>query len=97
MGDNPYILLFGLFFALFLGAKSWRHRKLRRAARDLPTRMRRLLGDAPEFVPPENPPQELESYAILHRRTTVTMHIVWAVAFCWLAFAAFLVLRKFFL
>lgn len=97
MGDNPYILLFGLFFALFLGAKGWRQRKLKRATRNLPTRLRRVLGEAPDFDPPETIPEGLEDFADLHRRTAVTMRLVWVVAFCWLAFAIFLVLRKQFL
>ena len=94
MGNNPYILLFGLGFALFIGGKSWRRRKLKRAVRDLPTRMQRALGDEPNYDPPEDLPDGLESYAALHRRSELVMYGVWAVAFLWLAYALVLVVRK---
>ena len=36
MMNDPRVLLIGVFVALFLGAKSWRRKKIKRAARDLP-------------------------------------------------------------
>ncbi|MDA7425046.1 hypothetical protein [Thalassococcus lentus] len=94
MQNNPYLLLFGLFFALYLGGQSWQRRRVKRAARDLPTRMQRLLGPEPEFAPPEDVPEALQDYANLHRRAGRIKLCVWGLAFVWLAYAAFLVLRK---
>ena len=93
MRNNPYVLLFGLFFALFLGARGWRRRVLKRAVRDLPTRLRRMVGEEPGYEPPEDLPEGLEGYAHLHRRSARIMHIVWAVAFAWLAYVIYLLLE----
>ena len=93
MRNDPRVLLIGIFFALFLGAKSWRRKKIKRAARDLPTRLRRQLGDEPEFAPPEPAPEGLEAYVALHRRSARVMYFVWGLAVLWLAYVAFLLLR----
>ena len=93
MRDNPYMLLFGLSIMLWLGAQNWRRRKVKRAARDLPTRMQRLLGPEPMFEPPSDTPEGLGDYAALHTRTA---RIEWAVrglALLWLAYVLFLVLK----
>lgn len=93
MRNNPYVLLFGLFFALFLGARGWRRRKLKRAVRDLPTRLARMVGDEPDYLPPDELPEGMETYAALHRRSARIMHAVWALAFCWLAYVIYLLLE----
>lgn len=99
MQNNPYILLLGIFFAIWLGAKSWRRNRLRRAARDLPTACRRLLGPEPDFLPPtpDSAPPEMASYLRLYRRTGQIQLGLWALAGLWLVFVIFLVLRKQFL
>ncbi len=93
MMRDPRVLLLGVFFALFLGAKSWRRKKIKRAARDLPTRLRRQLGDEPDYLPPQPVPEGMESYVALHRRSARVMYFVWGLAFLWLAYVAFLLLR----
>ena len=99
MQNNPYILLLGIFFAIWLGAKSWRRNRLRRAVRDLPTSSRRLLGPEPDYLPPsqDSAPPELAGYLRLHRRSGQIQKGLWGLAGLWLAFVIFLVLRKQFL
>lgn len=96
MRDNPHFLLFGLFFAIWLGAQSWRRRRLKRAARDLPTRLRRMLGPEPDYCPPpgDHLPAEMQDFARLHRRTARVQRALWGAAGLWLLFVIFLLLRK---
>ncbi|SLN30326.1 hypothetical protein PSA7680_01447 [Pseudoruegeria aquimaris] len=96
MQNNPYILLLGLAAALWLGAQSWRRRKLRRAMQALPTRLQRQLGPEPEYAPPATAPHspELEAFARLHRRTAQIQTGLRGLAAIWLLFVIFLVLRK---
>lgn len=95
MQSSPVYSLLALTFMLVIGASHWRRSKLRRAVRDLPTMMQRQLGPEPEFVPPgpENLPDNLRSFAALHKRTRRIMHIIWSAGFAWLAFVLFLLLR----
>ena len=96
MQNNPYILLFGLFFAIWLGAKSWRGNRLRRAVRDLPTASRRMIGPEPLYLPPDTTEAapELAAYQQLHRRTGQIQKGLFALAGLWLAFVIYLVLRE---
>ena len=97
MRGNPLFVLLGVSVLLWLGAQNWRRRRLKRAARDLPTRMQRLLGDEPQFTPPAEPPDGLGDYVALHARTRKVEWAVRGVALLWLAYVLFLVLRKQFL
>ncbi|SPF79596.1 hypothetical protein [Pseudoprimorskyibacter insulae] len=99
MQNNPYILLFGVYIALWLGAKTWRQNKLKRAVRDLPTAMRRLLGPEPDFTPPPSDrlPDGLADFARLYRRTELIRRSIRWIAGLWLLYSIFLVLRKQFL
>ena len=75
---------------LVMGAANWRRRRLRRATRDLPTRLFRQLGPEPEFLPPEEVPEGLQSYAALHKRSLRIQHGVWLLALIWLVYVAYL-------
>jgi threonine/homoserine/homoserine lactone efflux protein len=99
MQNDPYLILFGVFVALWLGAKSWRHKRLKRAVRDLPTAMRRLLGPEPDFTPPpaDRLPEGLAEFARLYRRTNLIRRGIRWIAGLWLIYAVLLVLRKQFL
>lgn len=90
--ESPALLLLAPAIVLWLGAQSWRRRRLKRAARDLPTRQRRLLGPEPEFLPPEDAPAspELSGFARLHRRTARVQYGIGALACLWLLFALWL-------
>ena len=77
---------------LVMGASNWRRRRLRRATRDLPTRLYRLLGPEPDFDPPETLPEGLDDYAALHRRSLRVQHVVWGLACLWLVYVAYLAL-----
>lgn len=77
---------------LVMGASNWRRRRLKRAARDLPTRLFRLLGPEPELDPPDTPSEGLEEYAALHKRSLRIQHGVWGLALLWLAYVAYLAL-----
>ncbi|MCT8159236.1 hypothetical protein [Pseudoruegeria sp. SHC-113] len=96
MQQNPYMLLFGLAAAIWLGAQTWRRRKLKRAVRDLPTLLQRQLGPEPDYLPPEHIAQtpELAAYARLHQRTARVQRALWGLAGLWLLFVIFLVLRE---
>lgn len=92
---SPAMVLFAPSFALWLGARSWRRRRLKRAARDLPTKMRRLLGPEPDFLPPEGDgaSPEMTDFAKLHRKTRRVTTVFGLLACVWLLFAAFLALQ----
>ncbi|WP_439522571.1 hypothetical protein [Marivita sp.] len=93
MRNNPVLLLLGVSALLWLGAQNWRRRKLKRAVRDLPTRMQRLLGPEPAFEPPTDPPDELSGFASLHDRTRRAEWVVRGAAILWLAYIVFLLLK----
>lgn len=95
MGGSPIFVLLMLSGALIMGGSSWRRRRIRKAVRDLPTPMMRLLGDEPLFEPPatDDLPEGLRAYADQHRRLARIEKIIWALAFCWLAYVLVLVLR----
>lgn len=97
MGNNPVVLLFGLSALMWLGAQNWRRRKLKRAVRDLPTLMQRMLGPEPAFDPPSDPPDALQRFAVLHDRTRRIEWVIRGVAVLWLAYVVFLLLRGTFL
>ena len=65
---------------LLAGARSWQQRHIRRARRDLPTRLQRLLGPDPDFAPPEDAPDDLLTYAALHRRAGRVVRLCWMLA-----------------
>lgn len=92
---SPAMILFAPSVAIWLGAQSWRRKQLKRAARDLPTRVRRLLGPEPEFLPPETAEtsSEMAEYVRLHRRTRRIMNLFGLLACLWLLFAAWLVFK----
>lgn len=75
---------------LVMGSANWRRRRLRRATRDLPTRLFRQLGPEPEFLPPEELPEELQSYASLHKRSLRIQHGIWFLALVWTGWVALL-------
>lgn len=93
MGNNPVVLLFGLSALMWLGAQNWRRRKLKRAVRDLPTLMQRMLGPEPVFALPKDPPDGLQGFAVLHDRTRRVEWIVRGLAVLWLAYVVFLLLK----
>ncbi len=92
---SPEMAALALFALLVMGSAQWRRSRLRRALRDLPTRERRRLGPEPEFLPPadDSLPEGLQSYAALHRRTRRVQQLVWGVAFLWLAYILYSVLK----
>ncbi|CUH78503.1 hypothetical protein [Tropicibacter naphthalenivorans] len=90
MQDNPIVLLLGVFFALFLGGRGWRRRKLKRAVRDLPTRLQRMIGEEPGFEPPAEVPEGLQGYVALYGRSARVMYGIWALAFGWLGYVIYL-------
>ncbi|MBS0126431.1 hypothetical protein [Thetidibacter halocola] len=93
MQRNPHLILIGLSILLWLGAQNWRRRKLKRAVRDLPTRMQRLLGPEPSFDPPSEPPEALAPYATLHASTRRVEWVVRGLALLWLAYVLYLELK----
>jgi hypothetical protein len=93
MGNNPMALLFGLSALMWLGAQNWRRRRLKRAARDLPTLMQRMLGPEPAFDPPADPPEALQRFAHLHSRTRQVEWVIRGAALLWLAYVVFLLLK----
>ena len=93
MGNNPMALLFGLSALMWLGAQNWRRRRLKRAARDLPTLMQRMLGPEPAFEPPADPPEALQRFAHLHSRTRQVEWVIRGGALLWLAYVVFLLLK----
>ena len=93
MGNHPLVLLFGLSALMWLGAQNWRRRRLKRAARDLPTLMQRMLGPEPAFKPPADPPEALQRFAHLHSRTRQVEWVIRGGALLWLAYVVFLLLK----
>ncbi|SMX40738.1 hypothetical protein [Maliponia aquimaris] len=75
---------------LVMGAKSWRQRRIRRAVRDLPTRLQRQLGEGPTYLPPDEVTPDLEPYVAVHRRTGRIEKLFWGLAILWLAYVAYL-------
>ena len=69
---------------------AWRRSRLRRAVRDLPTPMQRLLGPEPMYEPPTGTlPEGLRAYAALYRRTARVQFVFWGLAALWLAYVAY--------
>ena len=93
MRDNPAFILLAVSALLWLGAQNWRRRKLKRASRDLPTRMQRLLGPEPAFEPPAELPEGLAGFASLHGRTRRVEWIVRSLALVWLAYVLSMLLK----
>lgn len=87
---RPEFTLLMVAAFLVMGAKTWRQRKIRRAVRDLPTMLQRQLGEAPDYMPPEDPPEGLEPFAALHRRTGRVEKVFWGLAILWLGYVAYL-------
>jgi len=83
MGPEWSLVMLAVFAVM--GVSQWRRRRLQRAARDLPTRMRRLLGEAPEYDLPDEVPEGLLGFAALQRRTERVQNVVWVLAILWLA------------
>ncbi|MBV6636220.1 MAG: hypothetical protein KI788_09975 [Mameliella sp.] len=75
---------------LVMGVSNWRRRRLKRAARDLPTRLFRQLGPEPEFDLPDSPPEGLEDFAALQKRSLRVQHWVWGLALLWLVYVIYL-------
>lgn len=91
---SPEMAAFALFGLLVMGSAQWRRSRIRRAVRDLPTRAQRLLGPDPLFVPPADAvPDELQDYAALHRRLRLVQLAVWGLAFLWLGYVLYSVLK----
>jgi hypothetical protein len=93
MRGNPVIMLLGLSALMWIGAQNWRRRRLKRAARDLPTLMQRMLGPEPAFDPPADPPEGLQRFAHLHSRTRQVEWVIRGAALLWLAYVVFLLLK----
>ncbi len=87
--------LITVFAMLIVLSTMWRRRRLRRAVRDLPTRMQRLLGPEPLFIPPPDDrlPDDLRAYAALHKRTRWVIYLCWTVAAAYAAMIVFSVLK----
>ena len=94
MRENPVFILLAISALLWIGAKSWRRKKIKRAARDLPTRTLRLLGPEPEFEPPEDAPEELAGFVALHSRTRRMEWVVRGLALLWLGYVLFLLMQR---
>lgn len=92
MQMTPELSLMMLAVVLIMGASNWRRRRLKRAARDLPTRLFRLLGPEPDYDPPEALPEGLEDFAALHKRSLRVQHWVWGLALIWLLYVTYLAL-----
>lgn len=92
---SPEMAAFALFAMLVMGSAQWRRSRLRRAIRDLPTRAQRQLGPEPLYQPPAAAelPEELRRYAALHRRTRRVQLVVWGLAFLWLGYTLYSVLK----
>jgi hypothetical protein len=75
---------------LVMGASNWRRRRLRRAARDLPTLLFRQLGPEPEFDPPETPSEGLEGFSRLHKRSLRIQYGIWLLALIWMGWVVLL-------
>lgn len=92
---TPEMAALAFFALLVMGSAQWRRGRIRRAMRDLPTRMQRLLGPDPLYLPPQDTPlpEGLHAYAALHRRTRVVQLVVWGLAFLWLGFVVYSVLK----
>ncbi len=92
---SPAMVLFAPSIALWIGAQSWRRKRLKRAAGDLPTKLRRLLGPEPDYLPPEggDASPEMADYAKLHRKTGRVANVVGLLACLWLLFVAYLALQ----
>jgi hypothetical protein len=89
-GMGPGFSLVMLAAVLIMGASNWRQRRIRRAVRDLPTRLRRQLGEGPEFLPPDEVPEELGDYVALHRRADFVVRVVWVISGLWLVYVLYL-------
>lgn len=94
MRNNPVFILLVIPALLWIGAQSWRRKKVRRAARDLPTRMHRLLGPEPDFAVPEDPPEEMEGFVAEQARARRIEWGVRGIALLWLAYVLYLLLQK---
>ncbi|MBV2358996.1 hypothetical protein KUH32_04345 [Thalassococcus sp. CAU 1522] len=92
---TPEYAAAALFFMLIVLSTAWRRGRIRRAVRDLPTPMQRLLGPEPLFMPPPDGrlPDALRDYAALHRRTRWVQLVLWTVAFCWIAYVVYHALK----
>jgi len=92
---SPQTAAFAFFALLVMGSAQWRRGRIRRAVRDLPTRMQRLLGPEPLFTPPSEGelPEGLRRYAALHHRTRWVQRAIWALAFLWLGYTLYSVLK----
>lgn len=95
MPMSPNHALFAVFAMLIVFSTIWRRNRLRRAVRNLPTRMQRLLGPEPDFLPPPDDtlPDDLRAYAALHKRTRRVIHLCWAAAALFAALILFLALK----
>ncbi|WP_425098019.1 hypothetical protein [Tropicibacter sp. S64] len=92
---NPLYSLFAISFMLWMGAKQWRRKRLRRAMRDLPTRLQRMLGPEPEYdLPDGDVPEALRAFAAVHRRTAWIQRVATGAALLWLLYILFLFARK---
>lgn len=95
MQPTPLYSLFAVFIMIWLGAQHWRRNRLKRAVRDLPTRLQRQLGPEPNFPPPtDDVPDELAEYAAYHRKTARIQRGAWLMALAWLAYVGFLYAQK---
>ncbi|MDK3074237.1 hypothetical protein QO034_14050 [Sedimentitalea sp. JM2-8] len=95
MPISPNRALFAVFVMLIVFSTIWRRNRLRRAVRNLPTRMQRLLGPEPQFQPPPDDalPDGLRAYAALHRRTRWVIYLCRAAAAFFAALILFLALK----
>jgi hypothetical protein len=95
MPTSPNRALFAVLVMLIVFSTLWRRNRLRRAVRDLPTPMQRLLGPEPQFLPPpdDSLPDGLRAYAALHKRTRRMIHLCWTAAALYAALILFLVLK----
>ena len=96
---SPEWSLAMVFVFLIMAASAWRRTRIRKAVRNLPTGVQRMLGEAPEYDPPEEALRDgaaqeseaLRSYAALHRRVTWIMKAVWGLGLLWMGYVVFLI------
>lgn len=90
MQANPVWSLAMVCVFAVMAASNWRRTRIRRMARDLPTALRRRLGEAPEYEAPDE--EAFRDYTARHRRLTRVMHVAWGLAALWLVYVGYLAL-----
>ncbi len=89
-GMGPAFSLVMVAVVLLMGASNWRQKKIKRAVRDLPTKLRRQLGAAPGYSLPQPVPADFDEFVALNRRVDRVFSVIKWIAVIWLAFVVYL-------